>query len=531
MHTHPHPPHTRHSFLWYRIAWLVQRPKLTALVAATHYLWALVQCVVNSTRDATNTHSTPCTTAHTGPTPATQNTPTTRSDSPSIPTCAFAQPVVTATWQHVQQQYTTIPPPPPTSIIAKMLTARHKKIGRALTDMEICANAFTFLLGGYETTSTSVALALHLLAGHPEIQEQVAKEALLFVEGGLEGGSSGEGLGGAGGVLQQQHGDGEHMGVKGTSGSGQQQQNNAVHNDNTMHNNNTTHNGHATQKPSVSSLSLEQLQTGFPWATAVVKETLRLYPVGTPLVALVCCWCVCVCCVCVCACAPQLQIQYPLAPRIPTSTHSSPHTPTQSRACSQPIALPGGVYIPAGTRMMLNVNGMHRRSDYFDNPDVCGWVFVYVGWCMCACQVYTTMASGKTSHTIIQCYHKKKHHSLFLVFLSPALSAWSSTRRAGRKTPSMGPFWTRYGCMRCCGLCALSACHLHTISITHTGPRKCIGYKLAMLEAVLCLVSLCGNFTFRLPTPHQAPPPLKMGVTLVPKQGVKLVVAPRRTLR
>lgn len=203
-------------WLWYRLAWLLQRPKLTALVAATHYLWALVQCAVDRGRGVTqgrcDRHA-----AHGAP-PADSST---RADA--TPKCRFAQPVVDATWAAVRKRCANDAPPPATSLVAKMLDARHRgkeQQGRPLRDMEICAQAFTLLLGGYETTSTATALALFLLAQRPDAQARVAAEAAAV---GLGAGLPG----------------------------------------------------------------FDQLVNGMPWTTAVVKETLRLYPVGTPLVALV----------------------------------------------------------------------------------------------------------------------------------------------------------------------------------------------------------------------------------------------------
>lgn len=93
----------------------------------------------------------------------------------------------------------------------------------------------------------------------------------------------------------------------------------------------------------------------------------------------------------------------------------------------------------------------------------------------------------------------------------------------------MGPLWPRCGALRvsCSMRCLVAPNNTHIRP--STGPHKCIGYKLAMLEAVLCLVALSRTFVFSHPTPHHAPPSLKMGVTLVPKHGVPLAVRLRQT--
>lgn len=45
-----------------------------------------------------------------------------------------------------------------------------------LTDGEIIANAYLFLLAGYETTATALAFAFYMLIMHPEIQERLYEE-------------------------------------------------------------------------------------------------------------------------------------------------------------------------------------------------------------------------------------------------------------------------------------------------------------------------------------------------------------------
>ncbi|XP_042913407.1 cytochrome P450 3A21-like, partial [Parasteatoda tepidariorum] len=45
-----------------------------------------------------------------------------------------------------------------------------------MTDEEIVANAYVFLLAGYETTATALAFTFYLLITHPEIQERLQQE-------------------------------------------------------------------------------------------------------------------------------------------------------------------------------------------------------------------------------------------------------------------------------------------------------------------------------------------------------------------
>ena len=47
---------------------------------------------------------------------------------------------------------------------------------RKLTDDEIMANSFTFLLAGYETSAAALSYTSYLLALHPDTQEKLQSE-------------------------------------------------------------------------------------------------------------------------------------------------------------------------------------------------------------------------------------------------------------------------------------------------------------------------------------------------------------------
>lgn len=54
--------------------------------------------------------------------------------------------------------------------------SRRPKEMKALTDEEIIANAWVFLLGGFETTANTITYTTYLLGTHPEVQERVYQE-------------------------------------------------------------------------------------------------------------------------------------------------------------------------------------------------------------------------------------------------------------------------------------------------------------------------------------------------------------------
>ncbi|KAF8781369.1 Cytochrome P450 3A28 like protein [Argiope bruennichi] len=62
-------------------------------------------------------------------------------------------------------------------LLQLMIDHREKdEIATGLTDEEIIANAWIFLLAGYETTATALAFTFYLLIKHPEIQERLYRE-------------------------------------------------------------------------------------------------------------------------------------------------------------------------------------------------------------------------------------------------------------------------------------------------------------------------------------------------------------------
>ncbi|CAL1286964.1 unnamed protein product [Larinioides sclopetarius] len=61
-------------------------------------------------------------------------------------------------------------------ILQFMLDHSEAKVTSGLTDEEIVANAYIFLLAAYETTATALAFTFYLLVKHPEIQEKLYQE-------------------------------------------------------------------------------------------------------------------------------------------------------------------------------------------------------------------------------------------------------------------------------------------------------------------------------------------------------------------
>ncbi|KAL0052923.1 hypothetical protein WJX82_009946 [Trebouxia sp. C0006] len=141
------------------------------------------------------------------------------------------------------------------SLLYSLMNARRKDDGRPLSDLHICAQAFTFVLAGYETTSTAISYALYEIARNPLVQQKLQEEVDMF------------------GCDRE--------------------------------------------------LSFDDL-CSFPYAEAVFLEGMRLHPPVTPFIALI-------------------------------------------RESSEDTEL-GGFKLPAGTKVGINVLGMHHNPKHFPDP-------------------------------------------------------------------------------------------------------------------------------------------------------------------
>jgi thromboxane-A synthase len=61
------------------------------------------------------------------------------------------------------------------------------------------------------------------------------------------------------------------------------------------------------------------------------------------------------------------------------------------------------------------------------------------------------------------------------------------------------------------------------------GPRNCIGFKFALQEMMISLVRIYQRWTFKLAPRQSQPLPLRMGITLAPKDGLWVTPHPRHT--
>ena len=57
-----------------------------------------------------------------------------------------------------------------------MMDATDEDMKGKLSTGQIVANSVEFLVGGYETTSATLAFTTYLLAANPEVQERLANE-------------------------------------------------------------------------------------------------------------------------------------------------------------------------------------------------------------------------------------------------------------------------------------------------------------------------------------------------------------------
>ncbi|KAJ9521135.1 hypothetical protein QJQ45_022832 [Haematococcus lacustris] len=156
------------------------------------------------------------------------------------------------------------------SFLAQLLQGQDLSTGDSLTQQQVIAQVFIFLIAGYETTATTLTFALYLLAVNPEaqrkLQEEVDGQAQLL---------SATSAPSAAHTLQGDKPK-QSNGPTATSGQGR---------GSTVSLQASAHSGPGTCPcgpawlPGVA-LSSEELAHSFPYACAVVDEALRLYPPG-----------------------------------------------------------------------------------------------------------------------------------------------------------------------------------------------------------------------------------------------------------
>lgn len=70
-------------------------------------------------------------------------------------------------------------------LLSTLLTARDPADRQGLSDTEIVDQVITFFLAGSETTATTLAWAVHLLAGHPEVERRLHAEVDAVLAGAV----------------------------------------------------------------------------------------------------------------------------------------------------------------------------------------------------------------------------------------------------------------------------------------------------------------------------------------------------------
>jgi cytochrome P450 len=67
-------------------------------------------------------------------------------------------------------------PPDSYDMVTRMLNARNAETGEGMTDEQICHEMLTFLIAGFESTSSALLWTFHALSQHPEVEERVHEE-------------------------------------------------------------------------------------------------------------------------------------------------------------------------------------------------------------------------------------------------------------------------------------------------------------------------------------------------------------------
>ena len=211
----------------------------------------------------------------------------------------------------------------------------------------------------------------------------------------------------------------------------------------------------------------------------------------------------------------------------------------QAREAGEDVDL-GGFHIPKGTRVWLNVRGMHLDEQHFPDP--------LVGRSCCCCSTCMIKASGSF---LGRSFHAGRRGILRRVpglLTHPATISSSFQLGAGSCcVPHRTPMCVGMASMA--ALMALLTLENHPLQVFKperhmsghplgpesrhptafapfgVGPRKCIGWRFAMEEALLTLVMLHQKFYFTLDAAHH-PPGSQLqylsAITLMPRGGIWL---------
>lgn len=80
--------------------------------------------------------------------------------------------------QHSDSENSDVTTPSPPTVSSSST----RRMQYLLSDDEIIANAWVFLLGGFETTANALSYCAYLLATHPDVQEKVYQEIIEHIE-------------------------------------------------------------------------------------------------------------------------------------------------------------------------------------------------------------------------------------------------------------------------------------------------------------------------------------------------------------
>ncbi|KAL4858882.1 Cytochrome P450 3A12 [Chlorella vulgaris] len=167
------------GWLWYRFALIISPKTVQKTVSGRRYIWGASQALLDSARKQGADSA-----AGTGQ-PTGIGAGVTRVGKGGK---GAAESVAKAAEQSAAFQQASKAMagqvPPESSIVSRLKDAVNKQTGERLSDLDVCAQLFTFLLAGYETTSVALSFSLYLLALHPEHQQRVMQEVDAF--GGRE---------------------------------------------------------------------------------------------------------------------------------------------------------------------------------------------------------------------------------------------------------------------------------------------------------------------------------------------------------